>query len=748
MPRVRDSLLLLASFCLLPSVVGAASLSGFVRDSEDGETIPFCTVAVRQLAVGTATNPSGYYAITGLPPGTHIVSFIHIGYADRQDTVIVAAANAANVRLDVRLRPEAVDIGEGVVVTAVRERDEQALQSSFLSLQPTDIREMPALVESDLLRSLQLLPGIQAASDISSGLYVRGGGPDQTLILLDEVPVYNPSHAFGFFSTFSPEAIKDVNLYKGAYPAPFGGNLGAVLEVSNREGNSERFAGKGAISLISAQLALEGPIGTGSWMLSGRRTYLDPLLAAIRASGTDVPAYYFYDLNGKVHQSLAASDAVTISTYLGQDDLDFDLEDDTYFSVRWGNRTLSGQWTHIISPTVFGRLTAAYSTYESTTAATIFDTPFRVDNRIGDLTLKGDVDYYASSAHKASGGMALTRYDFDYRQSFNSQGQIDLAETPLLLALYLQDDWQLDVLTQMRLGVRATYFSEGERWNLMPRYSLSRTVAPGVRLKLGGGAYRQYLQQVTTEGFSGGDFWVPLDETAKPGRAWQTVIGADWEPSRRYQMTAEVYYNGLDDLVLLDNSVAADSRDSSSDDVFTTGGSGHATGVELFAQRRTGALTGWLSYTLGRTRRTFPELNEGEPFAPKYDRRHDFKAALTYRRGRWRYGANFVYATGQAFTPASARYTLRSPATGVVEDYVLPGPRNSARLLPYHRLDVSVRRTFSMWASEAEWYVQIANLYSRRNEWFVEYNTDDPETEPKVIKQLPILPTFGVKFKF
>ena len=239
----------LAALCLLPLASGAATLSGFVRDHDDGETIPYCTVAVRQLELGTATNSSGYYAITGLPPGTHVVSFIHLGYTDQKDTIVVSDATAADIRLDVRLRPETVDIGEGVTVTTQRERDEQVLQSSFLSLQPTDIRKMPALVESDLLRSLQMLPGIQAASDISSGLYVRGGGPDQTLIILDGIPVYNPSHAFGFFSTFSPEAIKDVNLYKGAYPALHGGSLGALLEVSNREGNRERFAGKGAFSL-------------------------------------------------------------------------------------------------------------------------------------------------------------------------------------------------------------------------------------------------------------------------------------------------------------------------------------------------------------------------------------------------------------------------------------------------------------------------------------------------------------------
>ena len=733
---------------LLPLASGAATLSGFVRDRDDGETIPYCSVAVRQLELGTATNSSGYYAITGLPAGTHVVSFIHLGYADRKDTVVVSDAAGADIRLDVRLRAEAVDIGDGVTVTTQRERDEQVLQSSFLSLQPTDIREMPALVESDLLRSLQMLPGIQAASDISSGLYVRGGGPDQTRILLDGIPVYNPSHAFGFFSTFSPEAIKDVNLYKGAYPAPHGGSLGALLEVSNREGNRERFAGNGAVSLISAQLALEGPVGSGSWMMSGRRTYLDPLLVAVRSAGTDVPDYYFYDFNGKINQSLSAADALLISAYLGQDDLNFDLEDDTFFNIRWGNTTLTGQWTHILSPAMCARITAAYSKYDSKTSATIFDTPVSFNNSIGDLTLKGDVDYFANSAHNVSAGLAVTQYDFNFDQSFNSQDQIDLDERPRRLTSYVQDDWQLDVLTQVRLGLRTTFFSEGQRWNVMPRYSVRRTVAPNVRLKVGGGTYRQYLQQVTTEGFSGGDFWVPLDKTVKPGRALQTVVGTEWEPSRRYQLTAEFYYNDLDDLVLLDNNIAADSQDTSSDDVFKSGGHGYATGIELFAQRRTGALTGWIGYTLGRTRRTFPELNEREGLPPKYDRRHDIKAVATYRRGPWRYGANFVYATGQAFTPASARYTLRSPATGSVEDYVLPAARNSARLLPYHRLDVSLRRSFSPWGSDAEWYLQISNLYSRRNEWFVQYDTDDPATEPKVIKHLPILPTFGIQFEF
>ena len=234
----------------------------------------------------------------------------------------------------------------------------------------------------------------------------------------------------------------------------------------------------------------------------------------------------------------------------------------------------------------------------------------------------------------------------------------------------------------------------------------------------------------------------------KPGRSLQSVVGFEWEPSRRYKLSVEGYYTDLDNLVVLDMNVTADSRDNTSDDIFKSEGSGHAAGLEIFLQRRIGALTGWVGYTLGRTRRTFPELNGGRSFPPKYDRRHDLSFVLSYRQGPWTWGASLVYATGQAFTPASARYTLRKPATGVFEDYVLPAERNSARLLPYHRLDVSARREMRLFGADTELYVQIFNVYSRRNEWFVQYDTDNPKTEPKVIRQLPIIPTFGFDFRF
>ena len=247
---------------------------------------------------------------------------------------------------------------------------------------------------------------------------------------------------------------------------------------------------------------------------------------------------------------------------------------------------------------------------------------------------------------------------------------------------------------------------------------------------------------------SGGDFWVPLDESVPPSQSWQLVAGLEWEPSKCYRMSTEAYYTDLDNLVVLDNDSVADSDQTRSKNVFKTRGLGYATGLEVFLEKRTGKLRGWLGYTLGWTRRTFPEINQGRAFPPKYDRRHDASLTATYGLGKWIASASFVYGTGQAFTPAAARYQLRDPATGIFEDRALPAPRNSGRLLPYHRLDTGVRRSLSLWGNDAEFYLQIFNAYSRRNEWFVQYDTEDPATEPEVVKMLPIVPTFGLNFSF
>jgi hypothetical protein len=732
----------------LAAAAEATTLAGYIRNATDGEEVGLSVVALPGLQLGGLANDRGYFAIRNVPAGRHLLVVSHIGYQSYRDSIDVTD----DVLLEIRLRSEAI-MGEETVITADRDAEaelERLIQTSFLTIAPQRLQQLPATGEADLLRSLQLLPGIQAASDISSGLYVRGGGPDQTLILLDDIPLYNPSHAFGFFSTFNPEAVRDVQLYKGAYPANYGGNLGAVLDVSNRDGNREKTSLSGGVSLVSTRLLVEGPLGEGSWMMSGRRTYLDPLLAAIRSSGTDVPNYFFYDLNTKITQPLGnGGDNLLVSAYFGRDDLDFDLnEAETFFNIRWGNRAAMVRWTHLFDPALFGELTLSSSEYESTTDLSFFDTPVLFQNQIEDLTLNADLEYFLRSDNTLTGGLRATKYNFKFISSFNSEDGLDLNQSPTLLEFYLQDDAQLSMGTHVRLGVRASRFSQADEIAIMPRVSISQPVADDWRIKFGGGLYRQYLQLVTTEGFSGGDFWVPLDETVGPASSWQTVAGVEWEPTRKYKLTAELYYTDLDGLVVIDNNTTADNNSTRSEDIFKSDGTGYATGAEFFFEKRTGRLRGWLGYTLGRTRRTFDEVDGGRSFSPKYDRRHDASLVMSYRLSTWRLGSSLVYATGQAFTPAAARYTLRNPATAVEEDLVLAARRNSARLLPYHRLDLSARRQIGFFGGDAEVYLQIFNVYSRRNEWFVQYDTANPETEPKVVKQLPVIPSFGLEVSF
>ena len=760
-PGIRNAARLPAALLLLLAAAGAqaATLGGFVTDAENGESLPLATVAIEEVRLGALSNSSGYYAVKDIPAGTWAVSVSYIGYQTLRDTLRFEAG--IDVRRDWSLTWQPIREEAVVVEVESEEELEQATQSSFIALQVEPLQKMPAMGEADLLRSLQLLPGIQSASDLSSGLYIRGGGPDQTAILLDHIPLYNPSHLFGFFSTFNPDAIKDVQLYKGAYPAKYGRTLGAVLDVANREGNRQRFSGRGGISLISSRLLAEGPIDGGSWMAAGRRTYLEPVFSAVRAFDVDLPiSYYFYDFNGKINQR-RGDDTFTLSTYWGQDDLRAELfgestadtvstqdEEESFVDMRWGNRALTARWTRVFSPHLFGHFMAAGSYYRSAMEFNLFNTPFAIENSIRDLSLKGDLDYFVHRDHTLTLGFLATLFRFQFSQTFNNEEQDDLRQGSRLVSAYVQDEWQADPVTRLRLGGRTTWFSEGNRLQFSPRLSLSRALTEKVRVKAAGGMYRQYLQLITTETFSGGDIWVPLDDSVEPGRSWQGVAGVEWDPSQRYQFTVEGYYTDLANLVVLNTSVAADSEAVEADQIFLSGGTGWASGVELFLQRRTGALTGWVGYTLGWTRRTFPDLNQGRAFPPKYDRRHDLSFVLSFRAGRWRLGSNLVYATGQAFTPASVRYSLREPTTGVVYDHVLPSRRNSARLLPYHRLDVSATRDLMLRGQEVELYLQVFNLYSRRNEWFVQYETDEAETKAEVIKQLPIVPTLGLNFTF
>ncbi|MCK4775584.1 MAG: TonB-dependent receptor [Candidatus Krumholzibacteria bacterium] len=735
------------------AVAAASQVTGLAADAETKKPLGFVTVQVigntdrgGVINRGAACDAGGRYTIDAVPFGRYILRCSRIGYSTYQDSLIISADRV--YRRDVEMTVQPVEV-EKIVVEADRFAREKQIQTGFVSIDAEELADLPGIIEGDPIRSLQLLPGVQAASDISSGLYIRGGGPDQTVVLLDGVPVYNPTHAFGFFSTFNADALEEVNLYKGAYPARYGGRLGAVLDVRSADGNRRQFRGEAGISTIAARLTLEGPVANGgTWIVDGRRTYLEPLLNALSTAENPLPSYYFYDFNAKLSSARSERGGLSLSLYLGRDNVDFPLDADSELNLVWGNTLVTAAYGLPISETFLGGLKFAISQYTSDTDVRIFTTPLSVDNRLQDMTFRGDLTWFAGGAHTVTTGLAATVYDVYYVQDFNQDIALDYRRRTYEAAAFVEDEWIFPGGSALRAGLRGRYLGDGGRFLFEPRFSGVRPVSPTVKLKLGAGIYNQYLQLVTTEGFSAADFYVPIDETATPSRSWQSVFGVEWTPEPKYKISVDLYYTGLSDLVVLNTRQQPEPTGLTAAEIFYTGGEGYQTGIELFAERRIGPLTGWIGYTLGWTRRRFDQINQGKTFPPKYDRRNDFNAVAQYRRGKWKYGANIVYATGQAFTPASATWAIGNPITEQVEPQVLAAERNSSRLLPYHRLDVSAARNFVMFNQPAEVYIQVFNLYSRRNDWFVQYNVEGFVVEPAIVRQLPVIPSIGISFQF
>lgn len=745
-PRVFVTALFLS--LLLSSEASAAVFRGQVVDDETGRALPFAAVRLegpgraRDMLAGNA----GRVEVRDLEAGRWTVRVTYLGYLDYETTADVQPG--AEVELEMRLTVEAIEL-ETIDVVGDRNEIEEELQTGLVEIDAETLARIPAFGEADPIRALQLLPGVQAASDLSSGLYVRGGGPDQTLILFDGVPVYNPTHAFGLFSSFHPDLIEEVTLYKGAYPAQYGGRLGAVLDVRSLEGERGSTRGRLGVSTIAARGLVEGTWGDATWALGGRRTYLEPILSALRKNDPEIPSYYFYDTNGKL-QIPSRNGSTELRFYYSQDQLDLEADEGTTVDLGWGNAVLSGTHRQLLGDSAAATFSAWWSRYRSDTDLSIFTTPIGIGNGLRDLSFESTLSWAVPPRHKLTVGLTGSRYRFAYDEEFNQDTQIDYDASAYDVSAFVEDTWRPTSDSSLRFGVRTRYLSDGDRVRAEPRLSFRQQVNDAWVVKFGSGIYHQVLQLVSTEGFSGTDFYLPIDETVSPSRSIQFVTGVEYTPRPQWRFTAETYYTDLDGLVLLDTEIAADRESTTAQDVFVTDGTGWASGLELFAERRAGALTGWIGYTFGYTRRTFDEVNQGRAFAPKYDRRHDVNVVGRYQREKWEFGLTFTYGTGQAFTPASGRFGVRNPATGLPLDLgeLLPADRNSARLLPYHRMDLSATRRLTIWGQPARLSFTAFNVYSRRNDWFVTYDPAEPSADPTIVQQLPIIPSIGLEVDF
>ena len=752
-PAIKSIGLLL--FCSAQLALAGNPIRGFLVDVTSSEPLPVANVILEGTNRGAFTNLDGYFVIDQLTPGVYTLLLSHVGYHPTHATVTITDELMEPIYIE--LTPETIELEE-VVVTVEKEDNRTSPIVSNVPLDVATLKTIPSLgAETDVLRAIQIIPGVKASSDISSGIYVRGGSPDQTLILMDHNVVYNPSHLFGIFSTFNADATKRVDLMKGGFPAEYGGRSGSVLEIITNEGNRKEFEGMVSLSIVSARAAVEGPLpnNKGSYAISGRRTYLDPILAAYRkAEDIDLPDYYFYDGNGKLNLDLSNKSTLTVAGYWGNDNLDLEFGSDNNRSngtLSWGNRTFTARLRQVLSRKLFFSINGAVSRYRSKhgikNQSVLVSESY---DRLYDYSLKSDLEYFASDNHRIKAGASLNRYQFDLRIANLDIAQVDVDKISHLFCGYAEDSWRIHPLFEIKPGVRAYYYDKGEYTRFDPRLALVYHYDANLRFKTAGGRYSQFISLITLgEGMGNFDIWVPIDETLEPSYSDQIVFGIEWEPTKDMEFTAETYYTDMNNLVELNKIITEEVEDAA--DPFLTGGEGYAYGVEWMLQRKEGRWTGWLGYSLSWTKRRFEDtyLNSGDWFYPIWDRRHDFIIMANYAiTDKWELSGTWRYHTGQGYTQPVGVFAGRYGTYGY-DHKVINGELNNYRFPADHRLDISATYKHKFAGKyDAKLNFGVFNVYSRKPYWRRYIDTDENPVEIEDIKLLPILPMVSYQVRF
>ncbi|HRW75343.1 MAG TPA: TonB-dependent receptor [Saprospiraceae bacterium] len=766
----RYSLLVLFLF-FSAAMLGQRTINGTVRDGENGETLIGATVRVQGTESGTFTNTYGFFSLS-LPADTGTLQVSYVGYRDVLVPITPAITN-----------PLSIDLFSGqtleeVVVKSNSFREQ--LSSTQMSVQELTMREaklIPVVFgEVDIIKTLQLKPGINSGSEGNSGLFVRGGSADQNLFILDEATVYNPNHLFGFFSTFNSDAVKDVKIYKGGFPAQYGGRLSSVIDVKLNEGNNQKFSGTGGIGLISSRLTLEAPLvkNKSSMIISGRRTYADLITRSINRANEDnpdynpIPDYYFYDLNTKINYTLSDKDRLYLSGYFGQDRFGFDNENFN-FNFNWGNATGTARWNRIISPTLFGNTTFTYSDYNYEIANALTGFSFNLQSRIRDMNLKSDLTWSPNNEHHIRMGGELTRHQFTVGRlkAGSDDGEISFSAGQDLTAweagLYFQDDWTINDRSSLSAGLRLSGFlQEGHPYGgIEPRLAYNYRLTPVVSLKANYARMYQYLHLVANSSISlPTDIWYPSTAGVRPQISDQVGVGWQWLLGSQFLLSNEYYYKHLDNQIDFKNFADLFANDELEREF--TFGKGYAYGTEVYFEKKEGRLTGWVGYTLAFVRRgEFSDIMGGRYFAPRYDRRHDISIVGIYEiTPRVTATAAWVYGSGDLSWLPVGRLPFQDIPGGQSQPVVpVYGDRNNLRQPAYHRLDLGLVIGFKPRWGESDLTISIYNAYNRRNPYFLyldaetRTNTDLGIEEVVGIKArqvslFPILPALTYNFTF
>jgi hypothetical protein len=757
------------------------SLSGYLRDAQTGESLIGATVYIKEADQGGQSNTYGFYSVS-VPPGKYTVIYSYVGYTAMTDTLNLIASKTVNVEL------QSCTVMKEVSVTAGR-KDANVTNTEMgtITLSMARIKQLPVLFgEVDILKTLQLLPGVQSAGEGSAGFYVRGGGPDQNLVLLDDAVVYNTGHLFGFFSVFNGDAIKDVTLIKGAAPANYGGRLSSVVDVTMKEGNMKEFHAEGGIGLIASRLTLEGPIkkDRGSFMVSGRRTYIDVLVRPFSERFKNT-GYYFYDLNLKANYMLGTNDRLYLSGYMGVDKFKFQSANGSFKAdIPWGNKTATLRWNHQFSNKIFANTTLVYNDYNFASNFNQNKFGIKLASGITDYNAKTDFDYYPGNNHHLKAGIAYTHHKFIPNQV---SGQIDTIKLEPNNAFvkyaheggaYILDEfsptkwWKIDAgLRYSWFGqhgpyTRFTYDAAGKAidsafygggdlvkiydgWE--PRFNMRFELTENSSIKTSVARSMQYIHMVSNNGSTlPTDVWVPSTYVVRPQSAWQYSTGYFRNfLNNKLETSVEVYYKEMKNQIQYKDGYTPNTlTDPELSYVF---GNGTAYGAEFFINKTQDRFTGWIGYTLAWTNQKFPDLNNGETFPAKYDRRNNVSVIGTYKfNSKWTMSAVWVYGSGNTITLPTSYYFIEDKLVQLYSKI------NAYRLPAYHRLDISATYTPlhvkpQKW--QGSWTFAVYNAYDRHNPYFLYVdNTGSVSSGIKVavyqVSILPILPSITYNFNF
>jgi hypothetical protein len=747
------------------------NISGFIKDAVTGEVLRGANILLYKDSIstntllfrGTTSNLYGFYVFPNIRSGNYYLITRYLGYKPNVKELINPQSN--NIHFNINLIPSEISKEE---IAIIGKKPDKTLISN-IDVSPELLSKLPSLSgETDLFKLLQMLPGVKAENELSGGLYVRGGSPDQNLTLVDGQVVYNPSHIGNIASTFNSDAIQEVRLIKGAFPAEYGGRLSSILDIKLRSGTMERNRGTIGIGLINSFFTLEGPLSRNStYMISGRGMYYDAYQNKFNRNSI-IPRYNFHDLNSKINYVISEDNIISMSAMYSKDYLYSPASMPALsYNTEWENLCVGLNWLHINSRSLL--LTSGLSIIDYRFRSLILNYSsqnvtdnFFSSSHLRDYNLKQNFELHLDDSHTFKSGIDLTihQYDLLYSTAYNPILETDPYAGnnifSLEAALYFQVESQITPMLKLNSGLRLYYFGENRYFNIEPRIELSYALTDKTFIKAAYAITHQFLHLVVRNDISlPTDLWYPSTKNILPGSSEQYIFGIDQHlGDQDYLVSVESYYRNMGNLYEYKNSSELNSAKSLVENQLVRG-NGEAYGVELFINKKSGNISGWIGYTFSWTRRQFDDLNNGKIYYPKYDRRHDISLVVAYNiNNSWSTGVTWTYATGERFSlpPGQYRFNEISPGTGA-NIYVNYPDLNNAELPSFHKMDLNLTYKFPLFHLPFEAYLNIYNIYNRQNP-FARYTSSESDSNGKTttkVKQLvlfPIIPTAGFSFKF